>query len=80
MSEFEKFYAPLALNQDLTYAEAEALMAFLMGGTEHKNEKPIHRVTLTAGFFLGVYPITQGQWKAVMGTETSHFQGLNRPV
>jgi formylglycine-generating enzyme required for sulfatase activity len=54
--------------------------AFLMGGTVEDDEKPIHRVTLTRGFFLGVYPVTQAQWKAVVGTEPSHFEGPNRPV
>ncbi len=54
--------------------------SFLMGGTEFDSEKPVHRVTLTEGYFLGVHPVTQTQWKAVMGTEPSHFKGPNRPV
>ncbi len=54
--------------------------SFLMGGTEFENEKPVHKVTLTKGFFLGVSPVTQAQWTAVMGTEPSHFKGDNRPV
>ena len=54
--------------------------SFLMGETEDDSENPIHRVALTSGFFLGVYPITQAQWKAVMNTEPSHFKGPNRPV
>jgi formylglycine-generating enzyme required for sulfatase activity len=54
--------------------------SFLMGGTEFDFEKPIHRVTLTAGYFLGVHPVTQAQWTAVMGTDPSHFKGPNRPV
>lgn len=33
------------------------------------NEGPQHKVTLTKGFFMGKYVITQGQWKAVMGTQ-----------
>jgi uncharacterized protein (TIGR02996 family) len=54
--------------------------SFLMGGTEYDDEKPVHRVTLTAGYFLGVHPVTQAQWAAVRGTEPSHFKGPNRPV
>jgi uncharacterized protein (TIGR02996 family) len=54
--------------------------SFLMGGTEYDDEKPVHRRTLTDGFFLGVYPVTQSQWSAVMGTDPSHFKGPNRPV
>jgi uncharacterized protein (TIGR02996 family) len=54
--------------------------SFLMGGTEYDPEKPVHRVTLTAGYFLGIHPVTQAQWKAVLGTDPSHFKGPNRPV
>ena len=53
---------------------------FLMGGAEFDSEKPVHRVTLTAGLFLGVHPVTQAQWAAVMGTEPSRFKGPNKPV
>jgi len=51
-----------------------------MGGTVHNDEQPIHKVTLTKGFYMGIYPVTQAQWKAVMGTDPSHFKGANRPV
>jgi uncharacterized protein (TIGR02996 family) len=54
--------------------------SFLMGGTEYEDEKPVHRVTVTAGYYLGIHPVTQAQWTAVMGAEPSHFKGLNRPV
>ncbi len=54
--------------------------SFLMGGTEYDDEKPVRRRTLTDGFFLGVYPVTQAQWHAVMRTEPSEFKGPNRPV
>ncbi|MCE9568267.1 MAG: SUMF1/EgtB/PvdO family nonheme iron enzyme [Planctomycetes bacterium] len=54
--------------------------SFLMGGNVKDNEKPVHKVTLTNGFFMGVHPVTQAQWKAVMGSEPSHFKGPNRPV
>ena len=32
-----------------------------------------HRVTLTKGFFLQTTEVTQGQWKAVMESNPSHF-------
>lgn len=54
--------------------------SFLMGGTVKDNEKPVHKVTLTRGFFLGIYPVTQVQWKAVMRTAPSKFKGAKRPV
>jgi formylglycine-generating enzyme required for sulfatase activity len=39
-----------------------------------------HRVTLTQGFWLGKYPVTQAQWQAVMGSNPSSFIGPNLPV
>ncbi len=45
------------------------------------DEKPQHRVTISKPFDLGVYPVTQAQWEAVMGTNPSHFKGVpERPV
>jgi formylglycine-generating enzyme required for sulfatase activity len=32
------------------------------------NDEVQHRVTLSKGYWLGKYEVTQGQWKAVMGT------------
>ncbi|MBY0459980.1 MAG: formylglycine-generating enzyme family protein, partial [Gemmataceae bacterium] len=54
--------------------------SFRMGGTQYDSEKPVHKVTLTKGFFMGIHPVTQAQWKAIMGTDPSHFKGPNRPV
>jgi uncharacterized protein (TIGR02996 family) len=57
--------------------------SFLMGSNHPEgtdDEKPVHRVTLTKGFFLGIHPVTQAQWKAVTGSTPAYFQGKNRPV
>jgi sulfatase modifying factor 1 len=32
-----------------------------------------HQVTLTQGFWLGVHPVTQGQWRAIVGHTPSYF-------
>ena len=54
--------------------------SFLMGGTKYDQEKPAHRVTLSKGFYMGVFPVTQRQWLAVMGYNPSNFRGDDRPV
>jgi formylglycine-generating enzyme required for sulfatase activity len=40
-----------------------------------------HKVTLSKGFYMGMYTVTQEQWKEVMGNNPSHFKGeKNLPV
>jgi formylglycine-generating enzyme required for sulfatase activity len=41
---------------------------------------PQHRVNLTLAFYLGIYPVTQAHWQAVMGNNPSRFAGDDRPV
>jgi uncharacterized protein (TIGR02996 family) len=51
--------------------------AFLMGSpadeADRGEDESQHAVTITRPFWLGVHPVTQGQWKAVMGNNPSHF-------
>ena len=44
--------------------------------------RPLHQVTLSKGFWLGKYPVTQGQWLALMGHNPSYFKnaGVDAPV
>jgi formylglycine-generating enzyme required for sulfatase activity len=47
----------------------------------YDHEGPQTRVTLTRGFFLGRYPVTQGEYLSVIGSNPSYFTGdTNRPV
>ena len=50
---------------------------FTMGGGSY--EKP-SQVTLTKPFYLGVYEVTNAQWKRVMGGVPSKWQDDDRPV
>jgi len=55
---------------------------FMMGAHEgeqdgYDSEYPQHQVTLTSGFRMGKYEVTQAQWKAVMNDNPSDFQGEN---
>jgi formylglycine-generating enzyme required for sulfatase activity len=45
---------------------------FTMGSNDHDDEKPPHRVRLSA-FAIGKYEVTQAQWKALMGNNPSRF-------
>ena len=44
-----------------------------------ENEKPVHTVTISS-FFMSETEVTQAQWKAIMGTNPSHFKGDNFPI
>jgi formylglycine-generating enzyme required for sulfatase activity len=44
------------------------------------DEKPVHRVTLTKGFWLGQTPVTQQAYERVTGQNPSHFKGADLPV
>lgn len=49
---------------------------FMMGdifGDGSDEEKPVHEVELD-GFYIGKYPVTQGQWKKIMKENPSHFR------
>ncbi|MEI8373597.1 MAG: formylglycine-generating enzyme family protein, partial [Planctomycetota bacterium] len=50
--------------------------SFTMGDA---SEKP-HKVTITKPFHLGKYEVTQEQWEAVMGSNSSRFKGPKNPV
>ncbi len=57
---------------------------FLMGSPSAETGRMVveipHQVTLTRGFFLGIFPVTQLQWHTVMGNDPSHFKGDELPV
>jgi RNA polymerase sigma factor (sigma-70 family) len=58
---------------------------FMMGSPQEEKERSDdetqHKVTLTRGFYMGVYTVTQEQWQQVMGNNPSYFRGeANLPV
>ena len=67
----------------------EASMVLVKGGTftmgspnteaDRGNDEYQHQVTLD-DFYMGKYEVTQAQWKAIMGSNPSHFKGDNLPV
>jgi len=51
---------------------------FTMGSPDDEigrfdNEGPQRQVTISEGFWMGVFPVTQAQWERVMGNNPSHF-------
>ncbi len=53
---------------------------FMMGSEELNYAKPMHRVKISKPFYLGIYPVTQREWKEVMGNNPSYFKGDDLPV
>ena len=54
---------------------------FLMGSTSRHaadRERPVTRVRISKGFYLGKTEVTQAEWQAVMGNNPSHFSGCGR--
>ena len=55
--------------------------SFMMGSEKgFYDERPVHKVTITKPLCVGIYEVTQAQWKAVMGDNSSHFRGNDLPV
>ena len=59
--------------------------SFIMGtpadDPDRCDDEVQHKVILTKGFWLGKYPVTQAQWKSVMGHNPSESnKGYNYPV
>ncbi len=56
--------------------------SFEMGSNSYDHEKPVHRVTIGKAFAMGKTPVTEGQWRAIMGNNPSYFQnhGNHYPV
>jgi formylglycine-generating enzyme required for sulfatase activity len=52
---------------------------FFMGSTDSEDERPPRRVKLESSYYIGVYPVTQGLYRAVVGElPLSRFSGNER--
>ena len=71
------FTLPGGASLDMVWIEAGT---FQMGSPSSEpdrgsDEGPVHAVTISRGFYLGQYEVTQEQWESVMGTRP--WQGQN---
>ncbi len=64
--------APLTSSIKMTCAWVPPGQSWLGGGGGTKATTPF---THEKGFWCGIYPVTQEQWQAVMGTNPSYFKG-----
>ena len=59
--------------------EGEFMMGLSPGDSNGWNtENPSHRVEISHPFYLGRYPVTQGEWTRVMGDKPFFFQNAGR--
>ena len=61
----ERLELPLEKTIDLGFG-VDMCFCFVPAGSFLMGDELQHKVTLTEDFWLGKYPVTQGQWKAVM--------------
>ena len=55
--------------------------SFMMGSNDgDSDERPVHEVTLSKGFWMAKTEVTQAQWQSVMGNNSSDHKGDNLPV
>ncbi len=80
---FENMTIPLSdtVSLDMIWIEPGT---FMMGSPTDElgrdSDETQHQVTLTRGYWLGKYEVTQAQYEAVMGTNPSYFKGADFPV
>ncbi len=57
---------------------------FMMGSpeteAERSDDETQHRVTISSGFWMGKYEVTQEQYERISGKNPSHFKGPDLPV
>ena len=83
VSGFRDITIPLSddVNLDMIWIEPGT---FIMGSPEDElgrwDDEDQHQVTLTRGYWMGKYEVTQAQYEVIMGTNPSYFKGADLPV
>ena len=78
---FKIHLVPSANNLEMIWVEPGTfIMGSPRGEKGHEGKELQHQVTLSRGYYLGKYEVTQSQWAKVMGTQPSKFKGPKRPL
>lgn len=55
--------------------------SFQMGAADGEiDEKPVHQVTISRGYWIGKHEVTQNDYQLIMGSNPSYFKGGGKPV
>ncbi len=88
----KKIYHPLHIKQmildDKSWISKKSQMEFIfvecgtfqMGSNEQTNSNPIHEVAISTDFWIGKYPVTQGEYIKVIGYNPCKLKFGTKPV
>ncbi len=88
----KKVYHPLHIKQmildDKSWISKKSQMKFIfveggtfqMGSSAEYESKPVHTVSISTDFWIGKYPVTQEEYKRIMGCNPSNNKGDKNPV
>lgn len=54
--------------------------SFKMGSKRWRESQPVRRVNMGRPYYISIFPVTQKEWKSVMGTNPSYPKGDYLPV
>jgi formylglycine-generating enzyme required for sulfatase activity len=76
-----KPFAIADLSMDMLWVKPGSFeMGSPLSEKDRQDRETPHSVTLTEGYWLGKYEVTQSQWEKVMGSNPSWYKGADRPV
>lgn len=69
-----------SIGMELKLIQAGSFTMGYDGQDAWDHEQPVHKVTITKDYYIGVYEVTQAQYVAIQGENPSQFRGDDRPV
>ncbi len=68
------------INMKMVYVEPGTFMMGSPGEKDSDEDETFHKVTVTRGYWIGVYEVRQREYQAVMNENPSNFKGDDFPV